>query len=87
MVRSGQPPNRIGGVVPSFEPNSLLAMLLVSCVGFVLFRYGRRQRRFPQTTAGVLMLVYPTFVSDVTLMLLLCAALLVLVWVAVRMGL
>ena len=71
----------------SLDPNSLLAALLVGSVGFVLFRYGRRQRRFPQTTAGVLMFVYPMFVSDVTLMLVICAALLLLVWLAVRAGL
>lgn len=71
----------------SLDPNSLLATLFVGCVGFVLFRYGRRQRRFPQTTAGILMLVYPMFVSNVTVMLSLCAALLLLVWVAVRAGL
>jgi hypothetical protein len=58
--------------------------MFVSCVGLVLFRYGRRQRRFPQTTAGVLMLVYPMFINDVTVMLALCAGILLLVWVAVR---
>jgi hypothetical protein len=71
----------------SLDPNNLLAGLFVGCVGFVLFRYGRRQRRFPQTTAGVLMFVYPMFVSDVTAMLVICAVLLLLVWLAVRAGL
>lgn len=71
----------------SLDPNSLLAGLFVGCVGLVLFRYGRRQRRFPQTTAGVLMFIYPMFVSDVTAMLAICAALLLLVWLAVRAGL
>jgi hypothetical protein len=76
-----------GVLMSALDPYALLATFLVGGVGFVLFRYGRRQRRFPQTSAGLLMLLYPFFVTDIALMLGLCAALLLLVWLAVRAGL
>jgi hypothetical protein len=53
----------------SLDPNYLIASLLVSSVGFVLYKFGRRQRRFPYTAIGTVMLIYPYFVTDVRLML------------------
>ncbi len=68
------------------DANSLLMSLLVSCVGFVCFSYGRRQRRVPQIAAGVTLMVYPYFVSNLLVMAGIGVAILVLMTVAVRMG-
>lgn len=71
----------------SFDPNTLLASLVVSGVGWVLFSYGRKQQRMPQTAIGLAMLVYPYFVPNVALMLGLVPALLALLWLLTRLGL
>ena len=64
----------------------LFLSLLISSVGAGLFIYGKKQGRWPQMAAGVLLCVYPYFVSNLWLMggisVVLCAA----VWVAVRAG-
>jgi hypothetical protein len=70
----------------SLEPGSILASMLVSGIGFVLFKYGRSQRRMPQTAVGVLMLVYPYAVTDVPLMLQIGTGLLVLLFAAIKLG-
>jgi hypothetical protein len=71
----------------SLDPNSLLASLVVSGVGWVLFSYGRKQHRMPQTAIGLIMLVYPYFVPDVAWMLGLAPLLLALLWLLTRLGL
>jgi hypothetical protein len=71
----------------SFDPNSLLASMLVSSVGFVLFTYGRKQRRLPHAVVGVVMLIYPYAVSDVGVMLGIGAGLCGLLWGATFFGL
>lgn len=52
----------------NLDPGYLIANLVVSGVGFVLFAYGKKQRRFPHMVMGVVLMVYPYFVSDVGLM-------------------
>jgi len=71
----------------SFDPNALLASLVVSGVGWVLFSYGRKQHRMPQTAIGLVMLVYPYFISSVGWMLGLVPVFLVLLWLLTRLGL
>ena len=66
--------------------NSLLLSLLIGCVGFVCFAYGKKQQRFPQMIAGVVLCVYPYFVSNLILMAAIAVAVLVLLGVAVRLG-
>ena len=68
------------------DPGSLMASMLVSGVGYVLFMYGKKQRRFPQTATGILLLVYPYFVGNVGLMLGIGAGLLALMAALVRLG-
>jgi hypothetical protein len=70
----------------SLDPNSLLASLLVSSVGFVLFSYGRKMRRFPHAAIGAVMLIYPYFVASIPLMLGLVPALLLVLWLLTRLG-
>lgn len=70
----------------NLEPGYLLASMFVSGIGYVLFMYGRKQRRFPHMAMGALMLVYPYFVEDVGLMLMIGAVLCGLTFALVRMG-
>jgi hypothetical protein len=70
----------------NLDGNSLLVSLLIGCVGFVCFAYGKRQQRLPQMVAGVLLCVYPYFVSNLMLMAAIAVAILVLLGVAVRLG-
>jgi hypothetical protein len=69
-----------------FDANSLLASLLVSSIGLVLFMYGKRMARVPQLAMGLVLMVFPYFVSNAILILLIGAALLGLLWVGVRAG-
>ena len=69
-----------------FEPGPLLASLLVSSVGLVLVMYGKRQKRIPQIAIGVLLLVFPYFLSSAWLILLIGALLCGLLWFALRFG-
>jgi len=70
----------------SLDAGSLIASLLVSSVGFVLFEYGRRMRRPPQLGIGIVLLIFPYFVSSVVLMLAIGVVLLVLLWLALMRG-
>jgi hypothetical protein len=71
----------------SLDPGSLIASLLVSSVGFVLFEYGRRMRRVPQIGVGMVLLVYPYFVESDWVMLGIGAVLLVALWLCLLRGL
>jgi hypothetical protein len=68
------------------DAGSLLASLLVSSVGFVLFVYGRRMSRLPHGLAGITMLIFPYFVPGVFLVLALGAVIAGALWVAVKLG-
>jgi hypothetical protein len=68
------------------DPGYLIASMLVSSVGFVLFSYGKKQRRFPQTALGIVLLVYPYFVTNVPVMLAIGAALLALLFTVLKLG-
>jgi hypothetical protein len=64
----------------------ILASVLVSSIGFVLLHYGRKLARPPHAVVGLLMLVYPYFVPGVVPMAIVAGALLLLLWLAVRLG-
>lgn len=59
-----------------FDATSLLLSFLIGGVGFVLLVYGKRMSRVPHIVVGILMMVYPYFVSSVILSLTIFAALL-----------
>ena len=71
----------------NLDPSYLLASIAVSGVGFVLFSFGKRQKRTPHFAIGLIMLVYPYFVTDIVWMLALVPVLLLLLWLTTRMGL
>jgi hypothetical protein len=70
-----------------FTLPGLLAGLLVSSVGFTLFHYGRKSVRTPQLVSGLVLMVFPAFVSGAVLSLSIGAAILVGLWLALRAGL
>ena len=69
------------------DGSSLLASLIVSSIGFVVFGYGKRQERVPQIVIGLLLMAFPYFIGSVPLMAGIAAVLLAGLWVAVRFGL
>ncbi len=50
-------------------PASLFVNLVVGSVGFGLFVYGKKAERWPHMAAGVLLMVYPYFVSNTAALL------------------
>jgi hypothetical protein len=60
------------------------ASLLVSCIGFVAFSYGKGMHRFAFMLLGMAMMVYPYFVDSLWLMLAIAGALLGLLWLAAQ---
>jgi len=68
------------------DANALLLSLAIGSVGLGFFVYGKKQGRLPQMAAGVLLLVYPYFISNLLVMAAIGALVLVLMWVALRLG-
>lgn len=66
--------------------STLAAGFAVSGVGFVLFSYGRKMGRVPQVISGLVLMVFPYFVSSVVLMLAIAALLCGALYVATRAG-
>jgi hypothetical protein len=70
----------------SIDGGSLLASFLVSGLGFVLFEYGRRMKRPPQVGVGLVLMIFPYFVSSVWAMFGIALALVVVLWLALMRG-
>lgn len=68
------------------ESGTFVASLVVSAIGFVAFMYGRKLERVPQIVAGLLLMGFPYFVPNVLLMAGIAAALLIAMWIALRLG-
>jgi hypothetical protein len=68
------------------DGNTIISGFLVSTVGMGFFMYGKKQGRAPQIAFGVLAMVYPYFVGGPLLIFGIFAALLALMWLAIRMG-
>ena len=47
------------------DPTWLFLSLIPGGVGFVLAVYGKKEGRWPQAVAGLLLMVYPYFTSSV----------------------
>jgi hypothetical protein len=69
-----------------FDLSSIILSIVVSGIGFVFFSYGRKMSRAPHVIAGVLLMGFPYFVSNVWLVLLITAALIGALYAAVRLG-
>ncbi len=70
-----------------FDANALLASIVPSSIGLVAFMYGKRQGRIPHIAVGLVLMVYPYFVSNILLMFAIAGALSLGLWLAVRLGL
>jgi hypothetical protein len=68
------------------EAGPLLLSLAISGVGFVFFSYGKKMARAPQILVGLLLMVYPYFVSELWVMAVVAAVLLGLLWLSLRLG-
>ena len=69
-----------------FDANALFASFVVSGIGFVAFMYGKRQGRVPQMLAGIVLMAFPYWVSNLALMGAIAATVLGALWLAVRLG-
>jgi hypothetical protein len=70
----------------SLDPTWLFLSIVISIVGFALFVYGRKAARTPQLVAGVVLMVYPYFVSSAGWMTAIAAVILAGLWWSVRQG-
>ena len=75
----------IGGLM-DLSAASLFAALFVSSVGFSLFLYGKKQLRFPQLIVGLVLMIYPYFVTDALAVWGIAVALIVALALVVRSG-
>jgi hypothetical protein len=70
-----------------FDANALLASIVPSSIGLVAFMYGKRQGRLPHMAIGVVLMIFPYFVSNILLMFAIAGLLSLGLWLAVRLGL
>ena len=70
----------------SFDPGVLFLSLVTSGIGFVLFVYGKKQDRWPQLAGGIVLMVYPYFVSTMVMSVAIAVVVIAAVWIAVRLG-
>lgn len=56
------------------DPGGIFLELIVGSVGLALFVYGKKAERWPHLGAGLLLMVYPYFVSGAIQMLTIGAA-------------
>ena len=64
-----------------FTPASLFTSIVVSAVGFALFTYGRKTTDIPKLVVGLVMMVYPYFVSSTAMLVGIAIALVGGLWV------
>ena len=70
----------------SADPAWLFLSLIPSGIGFVCFVYGKKQQRWPQLVAGLVLMVYPYVATSVTSLVGIGGAIGVALWLAVRAG-
>ena len=51
----------------NFTPGALCAGLIFGTIGFVAFIYGKKNRRMGPFVIGLVMMIYPLFVSNLLL--------------------
>lgn len=70
----------------SFDPTWLFLSLIPGAAGFVLFVYGKKQQRWPQLAAGLLLMAYPYFTTSVSSLLGVGLLIGLALWYAIRLG-
>lgn len=69
-----------------FDANAFLLSMLIGGVGFVAFVYGKKQSRLPQMLAGVTLMGFPYFVSNLWVMAGIAVAVVGTMVLAIRLG-
>ena len=69
----------------SFDPTWLFLSLFPSGIGLALFMYGKKQQRWPQLTAGLLLMVYPYFTTSVVSLVVTGTVIGLALWGALRL--
>jgi hypothetical protein len=70
----------------TIDPAWLFLSLVPSGLGFVLFRYGKKQDRWPQLVAGLALMVYPYFATSLWTLVGIGALIGASLWYALRIG-
>ena len=70
----------------SLDPTWIFLSLALSGLGLVLFRYGKKQDRWPQLVAGLALMLYPYFATSLTTLVGIGALIGVALWYALRLG-
>lgn len=70
----------------NMDAGALMASLLVGLVGSAMFIYGKKQSRLPHMLAGVVLCVFPFFVSSPIWVGAIALAVVALLFGAVRLG-
>jgi hypothetical protein len=70
-----------------FTAGSLFASLIIGSIGVGLFLYGKRQERWPQLIAGIVLSVFPYFIASAGWMVGIGAAVIAALAIALRAGL
>jgi hypothetical protein len=70
----------------NFDANNFLLSMLIGSVGFVAFFYGKKMKRLPQMVAGLTLMAYPYFVSNLWVMGGIAIVVLGLMYLAIRAG-
>ena len=70
----------------SLDPTLLFLSLFPSGIGLILFIYGKKQQRWPQLVAGLLLMVYPYFATSVLSLITIGTVIGAALTVAIRMG-
>ena len=70
----------------SLDPTWLFVSLIPGGVGFVLFVYGKKQDRWPQMAAGLLLMAYPYFWTSLVSLVATGAVIGFMLWCAIRLG-
>jgi hypothetical protein len=70
----------------AFSSGPLFASLIIGAIGLGMFLYGKRQKRLPQMLSGLVLMVFPYFVSGILPMVAIAATLIGLTWLATRAG-
>ncbi|MBF0177610.1 MAG: hypothetical protein HQL63_12305 [Magnetococcales bacterium] len=58
-----------GGTFMGYSMTAIAASLFFSLIGLIFFRYGRNNGPTSTTIYGILLMVYPYFVTDTTYMI------------------
>ena len=70
----------------TLDPMWLFLSLIPGGIGFVLFVYGKKQARWPQMVAGLLLMVYPYFTPSLIALIAAGGAIGVVLWYLLRIG-